>query len=202
MDNKSKIETMYTIYLKNTIVLASESEILNKDVLEINVTDYVGDIKKSKNSYINTGYNLSDNILKNGTYWLISIYGPKHFLHVMEGKNRVSSFKKNNISLVLPMIYIQELGYKNPILIQYYDENNDIQSQLCKSYNQIFHYTMPHIEQTTKLMYKYYKDTGKDYTTSLLCNDYNCLIGAVKHYKDTGKFITDNNELQKKFVIQ
>jgi len=216
MENLTDIDILYNAYKKNIILISSLTGI-NTYKSEDITCEYIG--KSGENPWISNETNIDKlykSIEDNGMYWLFVLKGNEMY----EGKHRFLIYKElkqdifgidilnKELSSNIELFYFE----KKPENVSFVEDNKHI---IC-IYNSFYAKkpTLIKIDglvfaigiittfaaSISRLMYDYKQEKGEEYPTSLLCNNYDCLKGAVEHYKETGEFIIDNDELTRLFI--
>jgi len=207
---KQDLQDLYNIYLTNVIIVATISEIetINTDTKIVVDYSYISDANNTDNPYLNDEEcitNLGMSVSKYGNYWIF-LTGESC---VKEGNHRYVSLKycvdndlvsKEQRFLGIKFEY-SEAQYL-PVLCLTSNYNTKVESKFT-TFNDVVKWVSHFLNIPISIrgdIYRWNKTHSDDrLDTSLLCNNYKCLKGAVEHYKNTGEFILDNAELEERF---
>jgi len=207
------IDEVYDLYKRNLIRLINHFGIKYCSPLDLTVR-YTEKNEDAKHTYSVNPWirneakyqELKDSLRNNGTYFTFVIYKDKDIC--VMGTHRIVAFQELHKEGYENKVLCYETstnydGTFEPFVIERFDKDN-ITDKPIKTYCTCHADIMINIInigcylQNPLYFYKLLND--KEYTTSLLCNNYDCLMGAVAHYKETDEFIIDNEELSKRFL--
>ena len=201
------IDELYELYKRNIIRAVSALSAVEKSPFEISgqaeTLPFLYNVWTRSEKEFQW---LKDSLKDNGTYFM---YLLKPGDRMLAGSHRLTAmqeldkegYKKNMICI---QCYDISAADFDPFIVESYTRSKTALvpngKSLCYNYISIIDNLVLIGNFLADALYMYKIQNEKEYPASLLCNNYDCLMGAVAHYKETGEFIIDNDELTRLFI--